>query len=521
MDQYNTDISTIIISRSIKLINNNNGLKNLEERIIKISKFINNKYPGTDITNKLITNLIKYRCLSEYNIGAYLTCLEQNIENLCNSDNRDSDILLNLITNNNYVDVLFTLLAIDTANYYSVKNNIQLIIKNFPYFSTELINKISPELYPYDIYFLLYLVMNKNINFKTKYEKINKQTYVDVISEIIGDDETEIRIFKLIYPYFDMIPDILWCELYTIMTSYTHHIRVVEYYSKTIIPTLKNINNIKIIKTKKWYLDMFITKLSKLINNSYRDVFSYYISRNIPIFVFDSNRVGRNFCDYQKFFIEKIVSTGFDFFDTGLEYNENKYCFEKIIVKLYNIYDTSKLFVDELIKRIFIEKRNNFHICPLLMDFYDFMAFNNIIEDEEFCSSSEIMDFLISLLDRSTDEIVLYTTLIIVLIDALGKYYDNSGHSSRQPIFRIDDEEIVLSYNSNIKKGIDENNKGIFKHILMFLIRKNDVRKSTIFVNKLEGLIEQCFKNNVIIDDNIIEFAYSKSDKAIERITTL
>jgi len=494
--------------------------ENLANRIIKIAKFVNRKYPDMDVVGKLSNNLLRYGYEKKENSITYISYLKEISDKLHSSNNNDYDILLKLINNDKYINILFALISIKDSIYIESYNDFNFIIDKLPYFPEELINKISFDLHINKIYFLLHLVIKKDINIKITYDEINSQNYPDVIREVIGDNGVEIKLFELIYPYFDTIPHMEWINLYYILIKYKDINNIVEYFSRAIVSNIRYINTKYTINGRKLEMNLFIKRMNGLINFSDGDLLLYHITNNLPIFEFFYDYYDSEFLSCEDFFIKKIVPTGIDIFDLGLEYNKIGGYIEEVVAELYRLCRKSETFTEKLIKKIFIKGQNKYHIFLELLNYYNYLF--EYISNENFYSNSELENFLVSLLDKEIFDIVAYNNLFSNLHDITIFYLSHNNLSKdTYPFFRIDGEDITYEGGYFDYKNYENSKKRIVAYLLMFIIRKNDIKRSTNFVNKFKKIIKHCIINHMPIDDNFIEFVYSNSEKTIKNIVNL
>jgi len=489
----------------------------IANRIIKISKFINEKYPDMDVVPKLIDNLLHNKTIRfSYEYFKYLCKMIYNSDK---SDDHRYDSILNFINNDKFIDILLRCISITNYEYNKGVGNTcdtDCIILKLPYFSNELLNNISSNLSSDEFLFLLRLIMDKDINIKITTE-INRQTYSDVIEKIIGDSEAEKKIFHYIYPYFTNSNYFIGYEIYKLFVSYKDMPDVADYLFRNIRNFINdNIDRISFDKIDS-ILDCLIGDIKFLINYKHKDfdLFSLFVSNDIPPIVFTSDL---DFIDdVNKFFVDHIIKEGFNFNDLKLRYSRSMHYFEEAIMNLFNLYNINKLFTKKLISKIFKEQGNRFCLMSELLSQYRLIL--NRVQDADLCLNDNLGSFLISLLDKDDGEIMSCINLFNNLRSTIFciKLREECYKYVFYPVFNIGGKIIDCTKEKDYRQRTIIR-KEIFTHILMFLANKNDINKCISFYNKFNKFFLKFSGRKVVVNEELIEYIYSNSEKNIKSI---
>ena len=494
-----------------------NGSADAADNIMFISKFINKKYPDIDVVIKLINNLIIYREFG-FKLGfKYINMLKDKISdtkhikriNKCVYDN-----ILKLIDNEKITNILFNCLYIDdkrnkfSMRFYSVEEFMSFL-SDFP---VELFDKISSDLNIDEILFLLILIIDKDSNMKIS-DNINSQNYTNIIKQIIGNSEVEIKLFELIYPYFGKIPCLQWYDLYNIMTAYKDRKNVVEYFAKNIKTIVLAIEDSAYPTTARSGISFFIWNACLSSKHSDRTTLSYCIDNDVPLSLFYRSASTMPW-DFRKFIVNEIIPKGIKFPYETLEYDRKLHHMEEIIVSLYDIYKKNKSFTRILIDRITKKDQYYFYILSELINKYKYL-FNEVIS-KDFYSNSNLINFLLSLLDKDERDMLLYINMLIDVTNFINLEIKSQMYPIRYSVtFRINGEVLSISGYDIIRIGNNAIKKKILTYVLMFLISKNDLRKSSVFVYKFKRCFRRFVKKNIIFDDQLLEFIYSNPESKI------
>jgi len=511
----------------------------MAEKIIFVSKFINEKYPDMDVETKLINNLLKYK-FSLSNGRNYIVCLERFIKKSKSLSNIETnidryDLLLDLITNNKKVSIML-LMLLCAVRYFSDKDENETVMDKFPYLSAELINNIDMSLYNNEsdriiidcssslsdmnknnstglsideILFLLELVEDKDVNIKVS-EKINKQNYTTIIENIIGDFQNRIKFFRIIYPYFNKFSTFEWYDLYKFMNRYEDNKNAVEYFSKNIKELVDFYMKSVVYDAKVHGIRSYFDLMVDLAEDSKEDLFLKLLNDNIPLLLLLNINISCNI-DLFKIIKKKISSIILKKSDVTLNRDMVLHYSKDISYSLRELIDKNKLLVQKILDNIFDFPNERFYFLSELIDHYG-KLYRDIL-NKNFYLNSDLNNFLISLLDRDEWEIVLYINLF-------------------ERLFSFKDDDMVYSFNSEhfisfelegniVKINDDDGYMKVSKYLnkfltglLIFMIHKNDVKKSLIFLKNLKRLIPKINDKNIIINSELLELIYEKIDEA-------
>jgi len=489
-------------------------INKLVRDIINVSKFINEKYPELDITSKIIDNLLKYIPFNNTVCLAYIEYLGFFVEKLSKFKYYDQDKVLNLITNDKYVFVLFMYLY--SEGY--IRNISHINTKDFlyklPRISNSIVDNISLDLYPEEILFLLELISDKDMNMKIS-EEINKENYVNIIERILGNSKTEIGLFHIINQYFNLFPNFEWYKLYKIMIKYKNRTNIIDYFSENIKAIVDYSYESNLVEKDK-HVNYFFNEYFQLLKTREgMNALTLYINNNISLLLLlYFNHYNKNFT----YFIKNVIPKGFKISNKESGYIRNVYYIRAIIDGLEDIYKSNEKFMKKLATKVFTADQNRMFIFSKLVDAYDSL-FDNFIS-KDYYSNSELNDFLISLLDKDDKEILSYIDLFEKLYRIITKAEVDSYHKEHSLVFKIKGRVIDFCNNSD-KETPSIGIKKVLTYILMFLINKNDVIKSTDFICKFENILNHVANNNIIVNEKLIEFIYSSSEKEIEGIAKI
>jgi len=482
-------------------------MKKAARTIVDVSKYVVSKYPDMDIydvENKIIKNLEKY------NFGECGLDYIRRLDELEGEIISSSGTILKLIIDDNYVDILlkcFLFYNKEGESHFKETRNIIILL---PDFSPELINNISSDLYTNEILFLLGLVKDIDMNMKI-YEQINRQNYPNIIKQIIGNSEIEIKLFELIYSYFGMLQYVNPYDIYKIMIKYKDNKNIIEYSSKSAEEV------IKCVGLGIYNLDNIVDHIWNITHIKSVDILSSYIDNDISI-LFAYNSPNLSLEEFFKFVKKEITLSKVKSIFNSSNYDSISVYVEKIIWYIYRIYKENKSFAEIVIDKIFKKDRDSFYSLYPLIKAYDHL-FDDIISAGSY-SSSDLNNFLISLLDLDRKEIMPYfnffTSLFKFESDIL-RFIEIKEHS---PIFKINNK-IINFMNSMKYSDRVKNRKEILTYILMFLINKNNLEQSNIFFNRLNRYFKLFVNKDVIFNDELMELMYLGSEKEIKAITKI
>jgi len=392
-------------------IENKNNISDMAKNIIEISSYINKKYPDIDVITKLIDNLLKYIHFGYTSGFEYIDLLYSNLTHVvsfADGDNYDQDVILKFINNDKYVNIFFRCI-LNKGNYDSSSRvGDRCIIEWLPYFSVGIIDKISQELSVNEILFLLELIINKDINIKMTFDEINKQNYIEVIKQIIGNSKTEIKLFDLIYSYFDILPNFRWYNLYKIMVKCKDRKNVVEYFSKNIRAIMINVSELENAIFDRDYLSDFIKTIECSTTNPNFNVLLQCIDNDIPLLFLCKLGLHKDITIYN-FIKDEIVLAGINISNTLSEYGKGLCHLNSIIHNLFDIYVKDISFARILINEVFKKDMNRFYVLSELLKCYSFL-FKQVI-NKRFYSNLNLNKFLILLLDKDEKEIISYINI--------------------------------------------------------------------------------------------------------------
>jgi len=488
----------------------------MTDEIIKISDFVNNKYPDINIVERLVDNILKYKIHGSMNCLTYIRYLSTLVKTVKKKEcpEYSVDSVLNMIIDDNRIYILFACFFDDAG--YAARDMCYKDVGLFeiPLISKNLIDNISSELNKSRLSFLMCLIGNKDANANINIsEKINKQNYPDVIKKIIGNSEVEIKLFELIYPYFDTFSTFNWYKLYKLMIKYKDKENVVEYFTKNIKPFVDYISISIFTDIEDYNMSSLFWNMTYISEDKDRDFLPELIDKDIPLLLlFQDLSIFRS--SYE-FLNDKILLTGFKFSDVKLDYTRMIYYLGNIIYKLYYMNMKNSLLVKTLIRKIFVKDQNRFCILSELINSYSHLF--NLIITPNFCSDLSLNNSLVALVDKDDREIKVYINVIGQLIKLLNRYEKLLDDRDKFFTFKIKNRKLPLSQYTDFCEREDMIAIA-FIYMFTFLVNKNDINGSDTFIRKFDKLFTSLSNNQVVIDDTLMEFIYSNSESKIRTI---
>jgi len=349
---------------------------------------------------------------------------------------------------------------------------------------------------------------NKNI----LKNEINEDNYEDIIANMIGD-EGEIKFFKLIYPYFKMIPSLNWYKFYKIMINYKDNKKALEFFSDHFKTIYDYELRSEYMKDKKFNPNLLIDY--EFTEEQIKEFIPFLIEYNIPLLLFNDNLIGRSL--FYNIIEGKIKLGKINFLNYKIDSCDIYCSIEKIVENMICVHERGyKRFSEDVLGKIsngYYDKRQLQDISLLTREYVYLFTFLSGISFPDWMYN-KLSDTLISLIDKSKDEKMLYLSLFNNIRVLTRKDFFTSlnvGYSrDKKVVVQLND--LTMEFNHLVSHAAMTRNKRIlFTYILLFIMEEKRFDKFKWFLEYINGLLSKVSSNKIVINDELIKTAFYNS----------
>jgi len=160
-------------------------------------------------------------------------------------------------------------------------------------------------------------------------------------------------------------------------------------------------------------------------------------------------------------------------------------------------------------------KNIDYYYQSKIDEFYNFLK--SYFTDDKDYGNSEVRGLLFSLSHSNTDLIIGYMRLFKKLAESIAEEYFRHVPKKSCPVLNINGRSIKLDAEAYRNGEL----RYIFDYIITFILKKDNINKSAIFVDDFCEILSKLVDNNIEINECFMEFMYSASKEEIKTMLFL